>query len=69
MEDLKSGLNPFSHENLSTSTTILIVFLVLGTIVVCTILIDKNIIPRLNPDNKFRKWWKKHIMDVDPFEK
>jgi hypothetical protein len=69
MPEFKSGLNPFSPENLSTSETVLIVFLVLGLLVVLVILTDKVIVSRLNPENRFVKWWKKHIMDFNPFEK
>jgi len=69
MPEFKSGLNPFSPENLSTSETVLIVLLVLGLLLVLIILIDKVIIPRLNQESRFVKWWKKTIADVDPFEK
>ena len=63
MKEFKSGFNPFASENLSTFLTVLVV---LGVLVVLTISIDKYIIPHLNPDNRFVKWWKNHIVDEDP---
>ena len=66
MNDFKSGLNPFSSENL---TTFLIISVIMGTLLVLVILTDKVIIPRLNPENKFRKWFEDHIMRLNPFDK
>ena len=65
MKDFTSGLNPFSDENVSM---FLYTFLVLGTLLVITILVDKYLIPNLEPKNRFVKWWKKHIVDINPFE-
>jgi hypothetical protein len=31
------------------------------------VLIEQSIIPRLNPKSKFVIWWKKHIIDEDPY--
>lgn len=28
--------------------------------------IEKFIIPRLNPDNKFKIWWMNNVIDNDP---
>lgn len=63
MNDFKSGLNPFSSENLST---LIITLIIMGVIYVLFILFDKYVTPRLTPDNRFVKWWKKHIIDEDP---
>ena len=42
------------------------IFLILNTILISAILfIDRKIIPKLNEDSKFLKWWKKNIIDVD----
>jgi len=65
MKDFKSGFNPFSDENISM---FLYTFLVLGTLLIITILVDKYLIPILNQNNRFVKWWKKHIVNVNPFE-
>jgi hypothetical protein len=43
-------------------TVVLLLFIIGG-------IIDKFYIPTLNPDNRFVKWWRKHIIDEDPFEK
>jgi len=66
MNDFKSGLNPFSSENLTTFLTILGVLTILIVIVYS---IEKFLIPRLSPNNRFVKWWTKHIFSVNPFEK
>jgi hypothetical protein len=29
--------------------------------------IEKFVIPHLNPENKFRKWWKNNIIEEDPY--
>ena len=47
---------------------VLIVLLSLSVILLCMASIDKHIIPTLTPDNKFRKWWTKHIIDEDPYD-
>jgi len=63
MKDIKAGLNPLSSENLP----ILIYSLIIaGVMFVLTMLIERYIIPRLSPENRFVKWWKKHIIDEDP---
>jgi hypothetical protein len=69
MKDFKSGFNPFSPENHSILLTTLLVLLILGTLFVLTLLADKYIIPRLDPNNKFRLWFEKHIIDINPFDK
>lgn len=28
--------------------------------------IELFIIPHLNPENRFNKWWKKNVIDYDP---
>ena len=66
MKDFKSGLNPFSPENLTMFLTISVI---MGTLLVLVILTDKIIIPRLNPENKFRKWFENHIIRLNPFDK
>jgi len=66
MKDFKSGFNPFSPENL---TMFLIISVIMGTLLVLVTFIDKVIIPRLNPENKFRKWFEDHIMRLNPFDK
>jgi len=66
MDNFKSGLNPFSSENL---TTFLIISGVLTILIVIVFSIERFIIPRLNPENKFRKWFENHIIRLNPFEK
>jgi hypothetical protein len=39
--------------------------MVMGSLSIIMILIDKLIIPHLSPDNKFLKWWKRYIIDED----
>ena len=65
MKDFKTGFNPFSSENLTMFLTVLIIS---STLLVIMILVDKFIIPRLNPENKFVKWWEKHMVSINPFE-
>ena len=69
MKDYNPSFNPFSPENLYSLHTTLVVLLILGILIVCVFLTDKFIIPRLSPENRFVKWWIKHIIDVNPFEK
>jgi hypothetical protein len=64
MKDIESGLNPFASENLPV---FLYVLIIMGVLLVITFSIEKFIIPRLNPDNRFLKFWKKYIIDEDPF--
>jgi hypothetical protein len=64
MNDILSRLNPFSDENIST---ILITVIVIVLLPFLMIGIEKFIIPQLGPDNRFVKFWKKHIIDEDPF--
>ena len=66
MPEFKSGFNPFSSDNITMFLTISVI---MGTLLVLVILTDKVIIPRLNPDNKFRKFWERHIISLNPFEK
>jgi hypothetical protein len=63
MKDIKSGLNPFSSENLPT---FIIALIVMGVILIIGVLIQKFLIPRLNTENRFVKWWKNNIIDEDP---
>ena len=65
MKDFKLDLNPFSDENYSALLIAILVMVIMVTI----LLSDKFIIPRFNPENKFRKWWKKHMINFDPYEK
>jgi p-aminobenzoyl-glutamate transporter AbgT len=65
MEKYTTELNPLSSDNL---TMFLIISIIMGTLLVIMILVDKFIIPRLNPDNKFRKFWEDHIIRLNPFE-
>jgi hypothetical protein len=46
----------------------LTVLIISSTLLVIMILVDKFIIPRLNPENKFVKWWEKHMVSINPFE-
>jgi hypothetical protein len=66
MNDIESGLNPFASENLPVFLYILII---IGILSIILFSIDKFLIPQLNPDNKFRKWWEKHIISINPFQK
>jgi len=66
MPDFKSGFNPFSSEN---STMFLSVLVIMGTLLVTVISIEQFLIPNLKPENRFAKWWKKHMFSFDPFEK
>ena len=66
MDNFKSGLNPFSSENL---TTFLIISGVLTILIVIVFSIERFIIPRLNPDNRFVKWWEKHMVSEDPYDR
>ena len=63
MKDFKSGLNPFASENLST---FIITLIIIGSLLIIGILIQKFLIPRLSPENRFVKWWKNNIVDEDP---
>jgi hypothetical protein len=63
MKDIKSGLNPFASENLST---FIITLIIMGSLLIIGILIQKFLIPRLSPENRFVKWWKNNIVDEDP---
>ena len=66
MEKYTTELNPLSSDNL---TMFLIISIIMGTLLVIMILVDKFIIPRLKPENKFRKFWEDHIIRLNPFEK
>ena len=63
MKDFKSGLNPFTSENLST---FIITLIIMGSLLIIGVLIQKFLIPRLSPENRFVKWWKNNIVDEDP---
>ena len=66
MEKYTTELNPLSSDNL---TMFLIISIIMGTLLILIIVTDNVIIPRLNPENKFRKFWEKHIISLNPFEK
>jgi hypothetical protein len=34
-------------------------------LIISVILIDKKIIPKLNKDSKFLKWWERNVIVVD----
>ena len=63
MNDFKSGLNPFSSENLPI---LIYPLVIMGVILILSVLYDKYIFPRLTPDNRFVKWWKNNVVDKDP---
>jgi hypothetical protein len=42
--------------------TLLLIILVLSALVFLMICIDILIIPNLNKENKFFKWWNKHVI-------
>jgi hypothetical protein len=64
MDKIKQGLNPFDTENLST---LIITLIIMGSLLIIGILIEKFLIPRLNTENRFVKWWKNNIVDEDPY--
>ena len=66
MSDFKSGFNPFSSEN---SEIFLYTLIGLGIVLIIMVLVDRFRIPQLHPNNKFRLWWEKHIISLNPFEK
>jgi len=68
MEDYNPSFNPFSPENHSPLITTLWTFLIMGALVMTLFLIDRYVIPKLNPESNFVKWWRKHIIDEDPFD-
>ena len=41
--------------------------IVMSILIVTGLLIEKYVIPHLNPDNKFKVWWKNNIVDEDPY--
>lgn len=44
-------------------------FLYLGIVaflLVMLVIVDKFVTPHLSPDNKYLKWWRKHIIKEDP---
>jgi len=45
----------------------MIILLILSIVVVLGVCVDRYVIPRLNPENRFVKWWKNNIVDEDPF--
>ena len=49
--------------------TAVIYLCVVLTLFVIGYIIEKRIIPHLNPENKFRKWWRNNIIDEDPYHK
>jgi hypothetical protein len=62
MEKYTTELNPLSSDNL---TMFLTISFIMGTLLVLVIGIDKVIIPRLNQESRFVKWWIKNIIDVE----
>jgi hypothetical protein len=62
MEKYTTELNPLSSDNI---TMFLIISVIMGTLLVLVIGIDKVIIPRLNQESRFVKWWLKNIIDVE----
>lgn len=66
MEKYTYELNPLSSDNL---TMFLIISVISSVFIITMILVDKFIIPRLKPENKFRKFWEDHIIRLNPFEK
>ena len=46
---------------------LLIVLLSLSILLLLMVSVDKFIIPTLNQDSLIRKWWRKHIIDEDPY--
>jgi hypothetical protein len=46
--------------------TALLYLCFMGFVVTSGIIITKHVIPKLNPDNRFRKWWERNIIDDDP---
>jgi hypothetical protein len=62
MEKYTTELNPLSSDNI---TMFLIISVIMGTLLVLIIGIDKVIIPRLNQKSRFVKWWLKNIIDVE----
>ena len=57
------NLNTDTMNTVQIYVTVVLLLFIIGGI------IDKFYIPTLNPDNRFVKWWRKHIIDDDPFEK
>ena len=43
----------------------MIVLFILGLLCICVFVIDKYIIPHLSPENRFKKWYKRVIVDDD----
>jgi hypothetical protein len=62
MEKYTYELNPLSPDNLTMFLTISVI---MGTLLVLVIGIDKVIIPRLNQNSRFVKWWLKNIIDIE----
>ena len=46
--------------------TLLTFIIVMISLFIIGASIDLLIIPHLNPDNKFKIWWKKNVIDEDP---
>ena len=44
----------------------MIVLVILGLLCILMIIIDRYIIPHLSPENRFKKWYKRVIVDDDP---
>ena len=64
MNEFKSGLNILSDQNLPILLTIMLVW---GILVIIVILLDRYYIPTLNQENKFVMWWKRNVINEDPY--
>ena len=64
MNEFKSGLNILSDQNLPI---LLAIMLVWGIFVIIVILLDRYYIPTLNQENKFVMWWKRNVINEDPY--
>ena len=62
MEKYTYELNPLSPDNLTMFLTISVI---MGTLLVVVFSIEKFLIPRLNKNSRFVKWWLKNIIDIE----
>ena len=62
MEKYTYELNPLSSDNLTMFLTISVI---MGTLLVVVFSIEKFLIPRLNKNSRFVKWWLKNIIDIE----
>jgi hypothetical protein len=47
----------------------LIVLLCVFFVLLCFGFIKVFVIPTLNPDSEFLKWWEKHMISEDPYDR